>query len=250
MVVGLEIFRDRFEAYVDQYILIGGVACSLLLEAAGVQFRVTKDLDIVLCAESQTAQFVKAFWDFVRDGAYEAQQTGDTKQFFRFKKPKTLGFPHELELFSRLPDSLAYDGIGPFTPVPIDADVSSLSAILLDGGYYEFLRKGRMVNSGLPVVGPVHLIPLKARAWLDLTERKASGHPIDSDKIKKHKLDVFRLYAILDPDFQDAIPPQVKIDMQTFVDRMGAEEVDLKAVGLANQRKDNVLKGIENSYCR
>ncbi|MFN0055196.1 MAG: hypothetical protein ACKV0T_23730 [Planctomycetales bacterium] len=250
MVVGLEIFRDRFASYADQYVLIGGVACSLALEDAGAHFRVTSDLDIVLCTEAQSPEFVAEFWKFVKDGGYEIQQKGNKKQFFRFKKPKTEGFPRELELFSRLPDALDHDGTGPFTPVPIDADVSSLSAILLDSGYYEFLQKGKSTFQGLPTVGAVHLIPLKARAWLDMTERRAKGDKIDSDKIKKHKLDVFRLYAIIDPSFQDEMPPQIKQDMQRFLDRMQSEEIDLKVAGLANLSKDEVLVGIRESYCR
>ena len=250
MVVGLEMFRDRFASYADHYVLIGGVACSLALEDAGAQFRVTSDMDIVLCAEAQSPEFVAEFWKFVKDGDYEVQQKGDKKQFFRFKKPKTEGYPRELELFSRLPDALEYEGTGPFTPVPIDADVSSLSAILLDSGYYEFLQKGKTTSQGLPTVGAVHLIPLKARAWLDMTERKAKGDKIDSDKIKKHKLDVFRLYAIIDPEFQDEMPPQIKQDMQTFLDRMQSEEIDLKVAGLANQSKEEVLAAIRESYCR
>lgn len=250
MVVGLEMFRDRFALYADQYVLIGGVACSLAMEASGSQFRVTSDLDIVLCAETQSPEFVAEFWKFVKEGDYEVQQKGDKKQFFRFKKPKTEGYPRELELFSRLPDALEYEGVGPFTPVPIDADISSLSAILLDGGYYEFLQRGKTSSQGLPTVGAVHLIPLKARAWLDMTERKANGDKIDSDKIKKHKLDVFRLFAVIDPEFQDDIPSQIKQDMQAFLSRLQSEEIDLKALGLVNQTKDAVLAAIRGAYCR
>ena len=95
MVVGLEMFRDRFASFADHYVLIGGFACSLALEDAGAQFRVTSDLDIVLCAEAQSPQFVAAFWKFVKDGGYEVQQKGDKKQYFRFKKPAVEGFPRE-----------------------------------------------------------------------------------------------------------------------------------------------------------
>jgi hypothetical protein len=249
MVVGLKLFSDRFASYVDQYVLIGGVACSLALEDAGAQFRVTSDLDIVLCAEAQSSEFVAEFWRFVKDGQYEIQQKGDKQQFFRFKKPRTEGYPRELELFSRRPDSLGIKGAGPLTPVPIDGDVSSLSAILLDSGYYEFLQKGKTTSQGLPIVDAVHLIPLKARAWLDLTERMAKGDRVDSDKIKKHKLDVFRLYAIIDPEIQDEIPPQIKRDIETFLDRMQSEQIDLKVAGIAHQSKDDVLAAIRGSYC-
>lgn len=56
----------------------------------GVEFRATKDLDIILCVELLDANFVKAFWQFVRDGNYEIQEKASgEKQFYRFMKPKT-----------------------------------------------------------------------------------------------------------------------------------------------------------------
>lgn len=51
MVTGLDVFRDHFKDYQGAYVLIGGVACYLVMEEAGVDFRATKDLDIVLCAD-------------------------------------------------------------------------------------------------------------------------------------------------------------------------------------------------------
>ena len=55
------------------------------------------------------------------------------------------------------------------TPIPFDDPVSSLSAILLDETYYAFLKGGVRLVEGISVVGPEHLVPLKARAWLDLS---------------------------------------------------------------------------------
>jgi hypothetical protein len=39
MVDGLDYFKEYFSPYIDQYVLIGGVACSLLMEEAGLDFR-------------------------------------------------------------------------------------------------------------------------------------------------------------------------------------------------------------------
>lgn len=219
------------------------------MESAGREFRVTTDLDIVLSAEAQSSEFLRAFWEFVHAGEYEIHEksTGE-KQFYRFKKPKADGYPRELELFSRLPDALEHDGAGPFTPLPNEADLSSLSAILLDSGYYEFLQNGRQITNGVSVVGPVHLIPLKARAWLDMTKRKAEGDRIDAKKIRKHKLDVFRLYAIIDPEFDAELMPQIREDMGEFIDRMAEEDIDLKVIGLANQQLPVVLEDLSRMY--
>jgi hypothetical protein len=48
MVRGMEVFREHFADFADCYVLIGGAACDLLMEEAGLLFRVTKDLDIVM----------------------------------------------------------------------------------------------------------------------------------------------------------------------------------------------------------
>ena len=49
MVIGIDKFRDHFAGYEDQYALIGGAACDLIFTDAGLEFRSTKDLDVVLC---------------------------------------------------------------------------------------------------------------------------------------------------------------------------------------------------------
>lgn len=61
MVNGLEHFRKHFAPYVDQYVLIGGTACTVIMQEAGLDFRATKDLDIVLYVEALHENFVRAF---------------------------------------------------------------------------------------------------------------------------------------------------------------------------------------------
>jgi hypothetical protein len=94
MVKGLEIFREHFRDYADRYVLIGGAACDIAMTGAGLEFRATKDLDIVLYVEALDAAFVRAFWEFVRAGGYEVQEksTGE-KQFYRFQKPANADYP-------------------------------------------------------------------------------------------------------------------------------------------------------------
>lgn len=94
MVRGLDVFRVHFKEFKESYVLIGGVACYLTMEEAGINFRATKDLDIVLCAEALDGDFIAHFWEFVKAGGYRNQQksTGG-KQFYRFDKPASEGFP-------------------------------------------------------------------------------------------------------------------------------------------------------------
>ncbi len=249
MVTGLDVFRAHFRDYTDRYLLIGGAACDLLMSSAGVPFRATKDLDIVLCAEALDAAFVRAFWGFVRAGGYAVQQkpTG-RKQFYRFQKPATPGYPFLLELFSRVPDALEIAPGSHLTPLPMEEEVSSLSAILMDDDYYRFVCSGRTERADLPLVGAEHLIPLKVHAWLDLTRRKGQGEAVDSKSIRKHKNDVFRLYQIIDPDADFASPEKVKNDLRQFITAVAAEGVDLAALGVRAGRLDDILRELESLY--
>ena len=249
MVKSLEVFREHFRDYADRYVFIGGAACDIAMTSAGLAFRATKDLDIVLFVEALDAAFVRAFWEFVRIGGYEVQEksTGE-KQFYRFQKPTNANYPFMLELFSRQPDVLQVADGSHLTPLPVEEDASSLSAILLDNDYYEFIRAGRQEIDGLPMVGAAQLIALKTRAWLDLTERAGRGEQIDSKTIKKHKNDVFRLYQILDPAIDPSAPETVKKDIREFISRMRVEEVDLKSLGLRTGTRDGILAEISKVY--
>lgn len=71
MVKGIDVFLDYFREYADQYVLIGGAACSVSFEEQNINFgRTTKDLDIVLIVEAQTKEFGERFWQFIKDGKY------------------------------------------------------------------------------------------------------------------------------------------------------------------------------------
>ncbi len=104
MVKGIDQFKAHFAGFADQYVLIGGAACYLAMQEAGLEFRVTKDLDIVLCVEVLDAEFVGAFWEFVKKGRYKNRQKSTGKKlFYRFYEPEDETFPWMLELFSRIP---------------------------------------------------------------------------------------------------------------------------------------------------
>ena len=182
MVKGLDIFRKHFKGFEGRYVLIGGTASSIVMEEAGVLFRATKDLDIVLSIESLDLEFGRRFWEFITKGEYTNRQvSSDKKLFYRFHSPKMDDYPYMLELFSRVPDALTIDSTkNTLTPIPIANDISSLSAILLESAYCEFIHDHKTNKGGLPIVGPEILIPLKTKAWLDLSERKAAGESIDS----------------------------------------------------------------------
>ena len=61
MVSGFTKFKERFQGFKNQYVIIGGTACDLIMENEELPFRATKDVDIVLIVESITAEFGRQF---------------------------------------------------------------------------------------------------------------------------------------------------------------------------------------------
>lgn len=217
---GLERFREHFEPYRDRYVLIGGAALWLTLDEAGLETRLTRDLDIVLCIEALDAEFARHFWAFVEAGEYQVQEksTGE-KVFYRFKDPKDDNYPEQLELFSRKPDELILGDDSHLTPIPVDEDVSSLSAILLDDDYYAYLHANVIQREGLSVIDERCLIPLKAKAWLDMMARREQGSGEAGRNIAKHRKDIIRLYQILEPDSRIELPEPMARDLAEFLEQ-------------------------------
>jgi hypothetical protein len=83
MVRGLDIFREYFKGFENQYVLIGGAACDILFVSNEGQFRATRDLDMVLIVEALTPKFGKKFWELVENGQYrnKASSFGKPPQF-------------------------------------------------------------------------------------------------------------------------------------------------------------------------
>lgn len=105
MVAGVDRFRAHFSGHEHQYVLIGGAACELIMEEAGLDFRATKDLDIVLIVEALDPAFSETFMVFVEAGGYEIRQRSEGERIlYRFAKPSTEGYPAMLELFSNEPE--------------------------------------------------------------------------------------------------------------------------------------------------
>ena len=236
MVKGLDIFREYFKDFEEQYVLIGGAACDILFAGNEGQFRATRDLDMVLIVEALTQEFGDKFREFIKSGKYrnKATNTG-TPQFYRFDKPENASYPKMIELFARTDFKLKE--LNRLTPIHIDDEVSSLSAILLDKDYYSLLLSGKVVVQGLSVLRPEYLLLFKAKAFLDLSTRKANGELLDSRDIKKHKNDILRITVEFVLEKIDALPQNVYTDMKEFIENLKKEPFDkslLKVYGLTN----------------
>ena len=246
MVKGLDTFRKYFADYEEQYVLIGGAACDILFESNEVNFRATRDLDMVLIVEALTPEFGEKFWKFIVDGKYRNKATnGSNPQFYRFDKPEDDNFPKMIELFCRS-DFKLKDAKG-ITPIHIDDEVSSLSAILLNDDYYHFLLDGRTVTDGISILDAEHIIPLKMRAWLDLKSKKAEGIHVNARDIKKHRLDVFRLFQLVRENQRIPVPQSIMEDITRFIAQMRQEDIRLTDIGI-RRSKDSILDIYSQMY--
>ena len=74
---------------------------------------------------------------------------------------------------------------------------AQFSGILLEEEYYELIRNNTVGNKHVKFISAVAQIPLKARAFIELGERKAKGQDVKDDEIKKHRNDVLVLSGAL-----------------------------------------------------
>ena len=243
MVKGIDTFRRYFAEYEEQYVLIGGAACDIAFESNDTAFRATRDLDMVLIVEALTPEFGEKFWEFIQDGGYRNKSTnGQKPQFYRFDKPENEEYPKMVELFCR--SNFGLREMTGITPIHIDDEVSSLSAILLNDDYYRILLEGKVVRNGLSVLRPEYLILFKAKAFLDLKQRKDRGEAVDSKNISKHKKDILRIAAELVLESTGELPEAVETDIRAFIDLLAQDPFDsnsLKTYGLSNDEVVEVL---------
>ena len=180
------------------------------------------------------------------DGKYRNKATnGSNPQFCRFDKPEDDEFPKMIELFCR--SDFKLKNAKGITPIHIDDEVSSLSAILLNDDYYKALLNGKEVRNGLSVLRPEYIILFKAKAYLDLKKRKDSGERVDSSDIKKHKKDVLCIASELMLEKVEKLPIAVDADIHSFIALLGQEPFDqhsLKRYGLKNEDVVEVLKQV------
>lgn len=222
-VKGLDRFKKYFLDFKDNYVIIGGTACSVILRNADMQPRATKDIDIILVVERMTPDFGRRFWEFIHDGDYEMRERKRDEgkepvpELFRFYKPRNDGFPYQIELLSRQPEVLSVPEGFHLTPIPVGEDISSLSAILMNEEFYHFALEHSTMEDELHVADTIGLICLKMKAYLNLSEQEPPAHSSD---IRKHMSDVFKLMASGNAAEPVALSANMKKDAMAFVEKM------------------------------
>lgn len=258
MIRGIDLFRERFRDYEESLILIGGAACDDWFARQGLGFRATRDLDIVLVLEAVNPDFVAAMRQFIADGEYEIRQRSEEGPpvLYRFVKPADERFPYMLEIFSRLPDGITLGEDQTIVPIPLGEDTHSLSAILVDDAYHALLLEHSEPRDGISFATATALIPLKAVAWLDLTERKARGEKIDAKDIAKHRADVFRLAGTLPDGPGPELPQKIRDDVGRFLAAFPDDSLEWPSIlasvkaTLGGNLKPATLRGAILTYFR
>lgn len=235
-VKGLDLFAEALRGYESGYVLIGGSACDLLMSQQGERFRATRDLDIVLLVDRGDTDFARALWGFVKTGGYQPwSRRGNGVSFYRFVNPKDDSYPTMIELFARHPAFDLADEHTEIAPMPFDGEVSSLSAIILDDEYFDFISKGVEVVDGVSVLDAQHIIPLKMRAHIDLKARKCAGEHVNDADLKKHRKDVFRLLTLVPGNAFQPLTAGIARDCASFIASAseGGFRIDQLGIGLS-----------------
>lgn len=247
-VYGLDRFKRYLSGMEDCYAIIGGVACDVLLSQADLDFRATKDIDLVLFVEQRFDAVGKAVWQLVKDGGYKiGKKSNGTPVFYRFTKPSNPDFPAMIELFSAAPDFLGSLTNITLAPLRINDELSSLSAIILDKEYHDFMRAGCKIVEGVSVLDETHMVPFKAKAFIDLKQRREQGQRVDSRDISKHQKDVFRLLQLFTANSQVVLPPSIKETMTLFYQISENADIPLHQIGV-QLTKEDALTTLRNTY--
>lgn len=222
----------------------------LSMEKAGLDFRATKNLDIVLFVEALSSTFAATFWGFIKEGKYQfRQKSTGKKQFYRFHSPAERSYPDIIELFSRTPEKVFLKEESHLTPIPINEEISSLSAILLNDDYYQFIHRGKILIDDISIINPAHIIPLKAKAFLDLSSISSKNIHVDAKDIRKHRNDIIKLHQLLSPSEHIQLPISIQKDMKKFIDLMAKDcNLNLKSLGLKNISLNSLIDILKHTY--
>lgn len=244
MIKGLHHFTDHFAGNSDDFVVIGGAAAHEIMGTAGLPFRATKDIDIVILGRPTTS-FCQKLVAYIEAGQIEVRQSKEgIPAYYRFLKPKQSDFPVQLEIFSRRPDELVLRQDQHIIPLPESSIGAELSAILLEDDYFYLIKNTVQQIKGLPVASIEAVIALKSRAFNDLKDRRDHGDStVSHDEIKKHRNDILRLSQALSEKAKIQLPSLPKTHMTRFLDDLAASDINelkklLKQFGIIDSPQD------------
>lgn len=254
--IGIDRLRQYLGAYKQNYVIIGGTACNLNLEAASLIGRATKDIDMIVVCEAITYEYLKSFWDFIRAGGYSAWQVksndNNSRCFYRFVEPTDTSFPHYIELFSRKPDAIVLPQEAHLVHIPVSEYLSSFSAILMDDEYYDYAVRHTIELDGVQVIDKNALIVLKIKAYLNNLRRRSDGQHVQKDDIEKHKRDVYRMGFLLTAQDSFYVSDVIKADILHFIKAIENDPINTRAIskfmGLPEMAQEEFVEIISRAY--
>ncbi len=226
---GLNHFAEFFCDVNEMFVIIGGVASTVLMREAGQEFRPTKDIDLVIIA-NPSQPFTTKLKRYIEEAGYEIQEKADgVPAFYRFRKPKNTNYPAQIEVFSKNMEQLKLADKQHVIPVKMDPGAGRLSAILLEEEYFQLIKNNRKLIGKHSVATEAAVIPLKARAYNDIKDRGEN----DSEA-KKHRNDIMKLVLNLEEGKTAALTGLPKKHMERCI-------ADLSGLSVGDFK--NVMKG-------
>lgn len=248
MVHGLDKFRDHFKDYKQHYILIGGSACTLLMDEMGLTFRATKDLDVVIVLDLFNESFLRHFHEFIEEGGYELREVGQKTQFYRFTHPANHLFPKQIELFCKASGVFNLKHQQRCIPILVDDNIVSLSAILLESHYYDLLLSRKRELDDISMIDLETMILFKIKAYLDNHLRRSSGERVDLVNVNKHRADILKLILIVSKETKLSLDDQLKNDVIAFIEKIRFETPNLSNIGLINVSIEDLILVLEQTF--
>lgn len=132
------------------------------------------------------------------------------------------------------------------TKIPVEEQAASLSAIILDDEYYNFLLAGVDHTQEISHIGADRLVPLKAHAWLNKKAQIESGVRVDSRDINKHFRDVIFISVGLTKGMT-VLPERIAFDLTSFLSQVPAELVS-NPQGYKGVDGDRLIKSIQEAF--
>lgn len=233
---GLDHFTDFLKDFEDDYVIVGGGAASVYLGDDSLDFRATKDIDVVLFTNNSIDLNCR-IGEYIEAGQYEVKERTDgSSQYYRFTSPKDSKYPEIIELFSRNENKIEVRQGQYIIPVHKELD-NQLSAILLDDVYFDLIKNNAVKSAeGYPIINPVANICMKAKAYKELGQT-----PKDAKRQRKHLKDIIRLTQSLRND-PVSLAPVPLADLKSAVEAI--REIpnrEVKQIDNVDISKDEVL---------
>lgn len=248
---GFDHFCAHLKGLEGEYVIIGGGAASILMDDAGLEFRATKDVDLVFLTRSR--ELNRRLLDYIDLGGYKTKESSEgLPRYYRFKNPENTDCPAMIEIFARNELGLELRPGQHIIPIKNDPG-EGLSAILLDDEYFDLIKGNLTVSgSGIPLINAVANICLKARAHRELFERRAAGDATAEEKaVQKHLKDIWRLAVTLTGDEAPILGATPLADINAALAKLSLlPEAQFKQVmaGVPGVKMEDVMAVLENVF--